>query len=160
MLADLGYLGTPAVTGTRELTRARAADVRRPGNTSINSARAAVERAIAHLARSKILDTRWRGRLHGPGDLSHMGGNRILNNALGLGDGRLDSVSHLYDVRRAAAGDPVASGRHEDLRTVVVVVAPLPDEVEGSPAGLVGLAVLASSPPAAARLGHTAAKVS
>ncbi|WP_231394922.1 transposase family protein [Micromonospora sp. CNB394] len=38
-------------------------DVQRACNTALNSTRAAVERAIAHLVNWKILDTGWRGRL-------------------------------------------------------------------------------------------------
>jgi hypothetical protein len=63
MLADLGYLGTAAITGTRKPPKGELTDVQRACNTSINSARAAVERAIAHLTNWKILDTGWRGRL-------------------------------------------------------------------------------------------------
>jgi hypothetical protein len=37
--------------------------VRRACNRAINSTRAAVERAIAHLVNWKLLDTGWRGRL-------------------------------------------------------------------------------------------------
>jgi len=63
MLADLGYLGTAAITGTRKPPKAELTEVQRACNTAINSARAAVERAIAHLTNWKILDTGWRGRL-------------------------------------------------------------------------------------------------
>jgi DDE superfamily endonuclease len=63
LLADLGYLGTPAITGTRKPPKGELTDVQRACNTAINSARAAVERAIAHLTNWKILDTGWRGRL-------------------------------------------------------------------------------------------------
>ncbi|HET9141530.1 transposase family protein [Actinophytocola sp.] len=63
MLGDLGYLGTPAITGTRKPPKGELTDVQRACNTSINSLRAAVERAIAHLTNWKILDTGWRGRL-------------------------------------------------------------------------------------------------
>jgi DDE superfamily endonuclease/Helix-turn-helix of DDE superfamily endonuclease len=63
MLADLGYLGTAAITGTRKPRGAELGDVRRACNQTINSARAAVERAIAHLVNWKVLDTGWRGRL-------------------------------------------------------------------------------------------------
>lgn len=63
MLADLGYLGTAAITGTRKPRGAELTDVQRACNTAINSARAAVERAIAHLVNWKVLDTGWRGRL-------------------------------------------------------------------------------------------------
>ncbi len=63
MLADLGYLGTPAITGTRKPPRGQLTDVQRACNRAINSSRARVERAIAHLANWKILDTGWRGRL-------------------------------------------------------------------------------------------------
>lgn len=63
MLADLGYLGTPAITGTRKPRGGELTDVQRACNTALNSTRAAVERAIAHLVNWKILDTGWRGRL-------------------------------------------------------------------------------------------------
>lgn len=63
MLADLGYLGTPAITGTRKPPKGELTDVQRACNRAINSARAAVERAIAHLTNWKILDTGWRGHL-------------------------------------------------------------------------------------------------
>jgi len=63
MLADLGYLGTPAITGVRKPPKGELTDVQRACNTAINSTRAAVERAIAHLTNWKILDTGWRGRL-------------------------------------------------------------------------------------------------
>lgn len=63
MLADLGYLGTAAITGTRKPRGGELSDVRRACNQAINSTRAAVERAIAHLVNWKILDTGWRGRL-------------------------------------------------------------------------------------------------
>jgi hypothetical protein len=62
MLADLGYLGTGAITGTRK-PRADLSDVQRACNDAINSTRAAVERAIAHLVNWKVLNTGWRGRL-------------------------------------------------------------------------------------------------
>lgn len=63
MLADLGYLGTDAITGTRKPPKAELTDVQRACNQAINSARAAVERSIAHLVNWKVLDTGWRGRL-------------------------------------------------------------------------------------------------
>ena len=63
MVADLGYLGTDAITGHRKPRGAELGDVRRACNQAINSTRAAVERAIAHLVNWKILDTGWRGRL-------------------------------------------------------------------------------------------------
>lgn len=63
MLADLGYLGTSAIIGTRKPPRGELTDVQRACNKQINSARACVERAIAHLTNWKILDTGWRGRL-------------------------------------------------------------------------------------------------
>lgn len=63
MLADLGYLGTGAITGVRKPPKAGLTDVQRACNRTINSARAAVERAIAHLVNWKVLDTGWRGRL-------------------------------------------------------------------------------------------------
>jgi DDE superfamily endonuclease len=59
----LGYPGTAAITGTRKPRGAELTDVQRACNTAINSTRAAVERAIAHLVNWKILDTGWRGRL-------------------------------------------------------------------------------------------------
>jgi hypothetical protein len=63
MLADLGYLGTAAITGTRKPRGRELTDVQRACNTAINRLRAAVERAIAHLTNWKVLDTGWRGRL-------------------------------------------------------------------------------------------------
>lgn len=63
MLADLGYLGTGVITGTRKPKGADLTDVQRACNTSIHRARAAVERCIAHLVNWKVLDTGWRGRL-------------------------------------------------------------------------------------------------
>lgn len=63
MLADLGYLDTPAITGVRKPPEGELTDVHRAGNRATNSTRAAVERAIAHLTNWKILDTGWRGRL-------------------------------------------------------------------------------------------------
>jgi hypothetical protein len=63
MLADLGYLGTAAITGTRKPPGGELTDVQRACNRAINSARVCVERAIAHLTNWKILDTGWRGRL-------------------------------------------------------------------------------------------------
>jgi len=63
MLADLGYLDTAAITGTRKPRNAELTEVQRACNSAINGARAAVERAIAHLVNWKILDTGWRGRL-------------------------------------------------------------------------------------------------
>jgi hypothetical protein len=55
MLADLGYLGTTAITGTRKPRGADLTDVQRVCNRAINNARAAVERAIAHLVNWKSL---------------------------------------------------------------------------------------------------------
>lgn len=63
MLADLGYLGTGAITGTRKPRGRHLTEVQRACNRTINSSRAAVERAIAHLVNWKVLDTGWRGRL-------------------------------------------------------------------------------------------------
>jgi hypothetical protein len=63
VLADLGYLGTAAITGTRKPRGSELGDVRRACNRAINSARAAVERAIPHLVNWKVLDTGCRGRL-------------------------------------------------------------------------------------------------
>ena len=63
MLADLGYLGTAAITGTRKPRGRDLTDVQRACNNTLNRLRAAVERSIAHLVNWKILDTGWRGRL-------------------------------------------------------------------------------------------------
>jgi hypothetical protein len=63
MLADLGYLGTPAITDTRKSRGAELTEVQRACNKASNTARAAVERAIAHLVNWQVLDTGWRGRL-------------------------------------------------------------------------------------------------
>jgi hypothetical protein len=57
MLADLGYLGTGAITGHRKPRGTELSDLRRARNQAINSTRAAVERTIAHLANWKVLDT-------------------------------------------------------------------------------------------------------
>jgi DDE superfamily endonuclease/Helix-turn-helix of DDE superfamily endonuclease len=63
MLADLAYLGTPAITGVHKPRGAQPSEVQRVCNKAINSTRAAVERAIAHLVNWKVLDTGWRRRL-------------------------------------------------------------------------------------------------
>jgi hypothetical protein len=63
MIADLGYLGTAAITGTRKPRGRDLTDVQRACNSSLNRLRAAVERSIAHLVNWKVLDTGWRGRL-------------------------------------------------------------------------------------------------
>lgn len=63
MIADLGYLGTAAITGTRKPRGRELTDVQRACNSCLNRLRAAVERSIAHLVNWKILDTGWRGRL-------------------------------------------------------------------------------------------------
>jgi hypothetical protein len=63
MLADLGYLGTAAITGIRKPRGRDLTDVQRACNSTLNRLRAAVERSIAHLVNWKILDTGWRGRL-------------------------------------------------------------------------------------------------
>lgn len=63
MLADLGYLGTAAITGVRKPVGRDLTEVQRACNRALNQLRAAVERAIAHLVNWKILDTGWRGRL-------------------------------------------------------------------------------------------------
>jgi len=49
--------------GERKPPGGELTDVQRTCNRAINSVRAAVERAIAHLTNWKILDTGWRGRL-------------------------------------------------------------------------------------------------
>ncbi|MEW2386368.1 transposase family protein [Micromonospora sp. NPDC047707] len=64
MLADLGYLGTAAITGTRKPPGRQLTDVQRACNTALNRLRAAVERRISHLTNWKVLDTGWRGRLN------------------------------------------------------------------------------------------------
>ncbi|MFI6333192.1 transposase family protein [Micromonospora chersina] len=64
MLADLGYLGTAAITGVRKPPGRQLTDVHRACNTAINRLRAAVERCISHLTSWKVLDTGWRGRLN------------------------------------------------------------------------------------------------
>ncbi|MEW2386599.1 transposase family protein [Micromonospora sp. NPDC047707] len=63
MLADLGFLGTGALTGTRKPPGRQLTDVQRACNTALNRLRAAVERRISHLTNWKVLDTGWRGRL-------------------------------------------------------------------------------------------------
>ncbi|WP_167362478.1 hypothetical protein [Micromonospora saelicesensis] len=57
MHADLGYLGTPSITGTRKPRGAEPGHVRRASNRAINNTRAAVERTVAHLVNWKVLDT-------------------------------------------------------------------------------------------------------
>src|SRR6266508_608610 len=63
MIGDLGFLGTTAITGPRKPPRRELTDIQRACNTALNSLRAAIERAIAHLVNWKVLDTGWRGRL-------------------------------------------------------------------------------------------------
>ncbi|WFE54737.1 hypothetical protein [Micromonospora sp. WMMD1155] len=63
MIADLDYLSTPSITGARNPRGAEFGHVRRASNRAINSTRAAVERAVAHLVNWKVPDTGWRGRL-------------------------------------------------------------------------------------------------
>lgn len=59
MLAELGYLGTAAITGTRKPRGAELSHVQRACNRAINSARDAVERAIAHLAARRVAQREW-----------------------------------------------------------------------------------------------------
>jgi hypothetical protein len=63
MLADKGYQGCGPTTPYRKPQGRHLSDVRKACNTALNSIRAAVERAIAHLTNWKILDLGYRGRL-------------------------------------------------------------------------------------------------
>ena len=63
MLADKGYQGCGPATPYRKPPDRGLTDVRKACNTALNSIRAAVERAIAHLVNWKILDIGYRGRL-------------------------------------------------------------------------------------------------
>lgn len=63
MLADKGYQGCGPITPYRKPQGRDLTEVRRACNAELNSLRAAVERAIAHLVNWKILDLGYRGRL-------------------------------------------------------------------------------------------------
>ena len=63
MLADKGYQGCGPATPYRKPQGRDLSDVRKACNIALNSIRAAVERAVSHLANWKILDLGYRGRL-------------------------------------------------------------------------------------------------
>ncbi|MFD5514034.1 transposase family protein [Streptomyces sp. NPDC127051] len=62
-LGDLGYIGTEIRTGRRKPPGRDHSAGDKEANQSVNTLRAAVERAIAHLKDWKILATRYRGPL-------------------------------------------------------------------------------------------------
>jgi DDE superfamily endonuclease/Helix-turn-helix of DDE superfamily endonuclease len=63
LLADKGYQGVGPHTPYKKPPGEQLSDVLKACNRAHSSVRSAVERAIAHLTRWKILDTGWRGRL-------------------------------------------------------------------------------------------------
>ena len=71
MLADKGYQGCGPLTPYRKPRGRDLTEVRKACNHTLNSLRAAVERAIAHLVNWKILDLGYRGRLTEFPDLLH-----------------------------------------------------------------------------------------
>ncbi|ANZ13659.1 transposase family protein [Streptomyces noursei ATCC 11455] len=62
-IGDLGHVGTSLLTGQRKPPGRERSVGDKVANQSINTLRAAVERAIAHLKDWKILATRYRGPL-------------------------------------------------------------------------------------------------
>jgi len=62
--ADLGYIGTGVLTGTRKPATADLAPDRAETNKTLSSIRAVVEHAISHLKNWKILGGRCRAPLH------------------------------------------------------------------------------------------------
>jgi hypothetical protein len=64
VLADLGYLGTTALTGTRKPAGADLSPDRTEANKVLAGIRAVVEQAISHLKNWKILGGRCRAPLH------------------------------------------------------------------------------------------------
>ena len=110
MLADLGYLGTAAITGTRKPRGGELGEVRRACNRAINSTRAAVERAIATWStgrsstpagadasptspKSYAPSPDWRSTE--PGDNHILNNARVLRSVMGSGE----SASARADVR-------------------------------------------------------------
>lgn len=63
VIGDLAYIGTGVLTGYKRTNGRALSTSEREFNRSINSWRAAVERAIAHLCNWKILNTGYRGLL-------------------------------------------------------------------------------------------------
>jgi hypothetical protein len=63
LLGDKGYQGTGPHTPYKKPPGGQLGDVLKDCNRAHSSVRSAVERAIAHLTRWRILDTGWRGRL-------------------------------------------------------------------------------------------------
>jgi len=64
VLADLGYLGTGVLTGTRTPARGELSPDRAETNKALSGIRAVVEHAISHLKNWKILGGRCRAPLH------------------------------------------------------------------------------------------------
>ena len=64
VLADLGYLGTTALTATRKPPGAELSPDRVDANKALAGIRAVVEHAISHLKNWKILGDRCRAPLH------------------------------------------------------------------------------------------------
>lgn len=64
ILADLGYVGTGVLTGTRKPAGADLSPDRAEANTALSGIRAAVERSISHLKNWKILGGRCRAPLN------------------------------------------------------------------------------------------------
>lgn len=64
VIADLGYLGTGAITAVRTPARRRLRPDQRRYNKTVSRMRVPVERGIAHLKNWKILSTGYRGLLH------------------------------------------------------------------------------------------------
>jgi hypothetical protein len=63
VVADLGYLGTRAITPRRKPARGELSVGDKDNNKAISSIRSAVERCIAHFKNWKILASGFRGRL-------------------------------------------------------------------------------------------------
>jgi DDE superfamily endonuclease/Helix-turn-helix of DDE superfamily endonuclease len=63
LLGDKGYQGTGPHTPYKKPPGEQLGEVLKDCNRAHSSVRSAVERAIAHLTRWRILDTGWRGRL-------------------------------------------------------------------------------------------------
>lgn len=64
VLADLGYLGTGVLTGTRKPAGGELSPDRTETNTALSSIRAVVEHTISHLKNWKILGGRCRAPIH------------------------------------------------------------------------------------------------
>ena len=63
VIGDLGYVGTGVLTGIKRRPGRDLAQAEREFNQTVNSRRAPVERAIAHLRNWKMLATGYRGLL-------------------------------------------------------------------------------------------------